>query len=59
MDLSSERVSGFGPGPIPWSKVKDYAIAYEYTPEQLDDLYYFVRSLDNTYLRWESNKSDS
>lgn len=57
MELHSTRPSSMGVGPIPWTAIKDYAFAYDLDSEQTQDLFYFVRTIDNAYLSWESSKS--
>lgn len=46
-DLSTERQSGFGLTPIPWSKVVKYAEVYGYSAEMRERLIYHVRAIDN------------
>ena len=49
-DLSTCRASGWGVGSIPWSAIMDYAHAYELDPEQTEDLVYYTKVLDRTYI---------
>lgn len=56
-ELSSTRSAGFGSGPIPWTAIKDYAAAYEIEGEQAEDLFYFIRMMDNAYLDWSHAKN--
>ena len=53
LNLDSERTDG----PIPWSSIKDYAQAFEFDEEQSDDLFYFVRRMDNEYLKIKAAKA--
>lgn len=55
-DLNSCREVGFGLGPIPWTSIKDYAITFEFDTEQFEDLYYFVRSMDDVYMKFHAPK---
>lgn len=56
-DLDSERSHAFSISPIPWSKIKEYADAFEIEGEMREDLFYFVKSMDNDHLkRLEKNK---
>lgn len=49
-DLDSERTHAFNPTPIPWTAIKEYATAHELDEEQTDDLFYFVKRMDNEHL---------
>jgi hypothetical protein len=55
-DLSTCRVSGFGAGPIPWLAMREYALTFGFDEEQMDDLFYFVRVMDNEYLNHYAKK---
>ena len=54
-DLSTCRQSGFGAGPIPWLAIRDYAVTFGFDEDQEDDLYHFMRVLDNTFLEHHSD----
>lgn len=58
-ELSTCRQASMSLGPIPWTAIKDYAIAHELDEEQTEDLFHFVRVLDNEYLRRENAKARS
>ena len=45
-----------GAGPIPWSVIHDYGRTYEFDGEQMDDLMYFIRHMDNTFLTFHAEK---
>jgi len=49
-DLDSERSYGFSTGPIPWTSIKQYAVAFEFDNEQTEDLIYFIKAMDKAYL---------
>lgn len=49
-DLDSERSHGNGLSSIPWSAIKDYALAHDLDDEQTDDLFYFVKKMDKAHL---------
>lgn len=53
-DLDSERQSGT---PIPWRAMRDYAIAYGFTEEQTNDLFFFVRALDEEHLTRQAKQA--
>ncbi|MCP4897720.1 MAG: hypothetical protein GY906_12170 [bacterium] len=55
-DLNTCRTSGFGAGPIPWSVILDYSRKYEFDEEQEEDLFYFIRVMDNEFLEHHSKK---
>ena len=57
--LSTDRSSGFGPGPIPWSSVEDYGRRHELDDETMADLHHHVRAMDTAYLEYTSRKIDS
>lgn len=49
-DLDCERSHAFGPSPIPWTSINDYANAFNFDQEQKDDLFYFIRQMDGKHL---------
>lgn len=55
-DLSSSRNQGMGIGRIPWTAIKDYGDCWGLSEEQMEDLFYFVRAMDNVYLEHYSKK---
>jgi hypothetical protein len=55
-NLSTCRNIGMGIGPIPYTSILDYAILLELDSEGTDDLLYFIREMDNTYLKLENKK---
>jgi len=55
-DLSTCRPSGFGAGPIPWLAIRDYGLTFGFDDEQLEDLFYLVRVMDNAYLEHYKKK---
>lgn len=56
-DLNSCRMSGWAEGPIPWTSIKDYCIAHELDDEQIEDMFYLVRAMDNAYLDFHLKKA--
>lgn len=56
LDLDGERDSSMGIAPIPWSKVKTYAEFYGFSKEQTEDLFFFIRKMDNAYIKRENAK---
>lgn len=58
-DLTTCRQLGFGAaGAIPWSAIKDYAVAFDFDEEQAEDLFYFIRKMDNAYLEFYKPKEE-
>jgi hypothetical protein len=49
-DLNSTRSHGFGPTPISWVDIKDYAYFYGFDPMLTSDLLYHIRRMDNKHL---------
>lgn len=45
------------PGPIPWSDVKEYAVFYGYSEEQLEDLLYHINEMDREYFSYLKDSS--
>lgn len=57
-DLDSERQAGFGIGPIPWSKIREYATAYRFDDELTEDLMFFVKQLDNAHMERKAREQE-
>ena len=55
-ELSSTRAVGFALGPVPWGAVDSYATRYGFDDEQREDLVYYVRAMDNAYLKYHEPK---
>ena len=53
-ELSTCRSTGWGLGPIPWLAMREYALVYELTEDQEEDLYYFIREMDNAYVAYHN-----
>lgn len=57
-ELTNTRQVGYGViGPIGWLSVHEYAVANEYDATQREDLLYYIRVLDNEYLRFKSEEA--
>jgi hypothetical protein len=56
-DLTNDRQSGFGEGPIPITSVLTYAKYYELDSYEVDDLWFFIRQLDAAYLKYVEKKN--
>jgi hypothetical protein len=59
LDLYSCRSVGFGEGPIPWTAISEYCDRSEVHGEQREDMFYFVRALDNEYLKFKNAKAEA
>ena len=55
-DLDSDRTHTLAPTAIPWSSIKDYALAWQFDEEQTEDLFYLIRKMDNEHLKRLSAK---
>jgi hypothetical protein len=49
-DLDSTRNHGMGLTRISWTSIKDYAAAFELDCRQTEDLFYYIRKLDEANL---------
>lgn len=50
LDLDGERTHANGPTAIPVTSMIQYAHAYSFTAEEMDDLIYFLRQMDEKNL---------
>lgn len=57
LELTPDRPSGWDVRPIPWTSISQYAEVFGITGEQRDDLFYFVRAMDDAYLKHCRKKS--
>ena len=57
-DLTTCRSSGLTVAPIPWSVMKDYAIAKEFDADQTESLFYLIRAMDNAYMDFRARKQE-
>lgn len=55
-DLNTCRQTGWSVSPIPWSSIAEYAKVYEFDTEQTDDLFFFVRKMDEVFINHHSKK---
>lgn len=58
-DLNSSRQYGMTAGPIPWIVINEYCKVNELDPQQRDDMFYFIREMDNHYIKYLSKKNGS
>jgi hypothetical protein len=58
LELGSCRLSVMEEGPIPWLAISQYAKDYDIVGELYEDLVYYVRVLDNAYLKFKRSKSE-
>ena len=50
-DLDSERSHALAPTPIPWLSISEYGKVFEFSEEQTEDLFYFVKIMDSEHLK--------
>lgn len=55
--LNTCRSVGMGPGPIPWTSIRQYGIMQELSQDQLDALHHHISVLDEAYLEWSVKKN--
>lgn len=56
-ELSTCRSVGFALGPIPWLAIRKYAEVGEFDSDMTQELHYYIRAMDERYLRWASDRS--
>lgn len=57
-DLTTCRPVSYGiVAPIPWTAIMDYAQAYDFSEEQLDDLLYTIKQMDKAYLNHKAEEA--
>lgn len=59
MELNSCRGIGMGPGPIPWTAIREYCLEFRLDEDQAEDMFFIIRQLDNSYLLHNEKKSKS
>lgn len=57
--LDSERYGGGSILPIPFSAIVNYAILYDLSEDQREDLIYFVRRMDSAHIKRQLDKSSN
>lgn len=50
-DLDTDRSHATGLTRIPWSSIKNYAEFYDFSLEQCEDLFYFIKAMDLAHLK--------
>lgn len=56
LDLSSCRPNGWGPQPISWLTIAEYADHLGLDEEQREDLFFFIRAMDSCWLHYHDRK---
>ena len=56
-DLGTERVSGMSLGPIPWSKIVEYAGFYRLEEDVTEALVDIIRTMDSQYLEYSADEA--
>jgi hypothetical protein len=44
-----------GIGPIPWDRIKDYAIMSELDFDFINSFIRIIRAMDNAYIKWDKD----
>jgi len=57
MELSTCRPIGMDQGQIPWTAINDYCRMVDISENQADDMYYYIRMMDEVYLKHYGEKS--
>lgn len=57
-ELNTCREYGFSSGPIPWTAIKDYAIACDLEAEEIAEFTTLIRAMDNAMLKWNNDHKD-
>lgn len=57
-DLNSCRQIGYSVAPIPWTAIREYAVANGFDEEQEEDLIYLMGCMDREYIKFTNRKSD-
>lgn len=55
-DLDTDRSHGMGLTRIPWTSIKGYALAFNFNSRQTEDLFYYIRKLDEANLQYLDEK---
>lgn len=56
VDLDTERSHAMGLVAIPWKSIAQYAEVFELDEEQRDDLFFFIRKMDEAHLKRIASK---
>jgi hypothetical protein len=57
LELNTDRPQGFSkPGPIPFTSIYHFATAYGIQDQDFEELRYFIRVLDSTWLKHHDGK---
>lgn len=54
--LGTCRSIGMGPGPIPWTAIKDYALHHRLEPDVTQAFIQIITALDGRYLKWVADE---
>lgn len=55
--LSTTRSYGMGVGPIPWTAMHQYFVAYGLPGDLFDDFVALLVYLDNEYIKWQTERT--
>ena len=57
-DLTTNRQLGMSLGPIPFNSIIQYGEYYQFNSDEMFDLIYFIREMDNAYLDYANSRSE-
>lgn len=58
-DLTSSRQYGMSAGPIPWAVINEYCKYMSIHGQQKEDMFHYIREMDNAYLKYLERKNGS
>lgn len=56
LELTTCRTQGYAEGPISWLSIKEYAVWEQFDRDQIEDLFYHIRKMDDAYLNYRAEK---
>jgi len=56
-DLDSERENGFDIGMIKWSSIKMYSEFYNFSEDQTERMFFYIRRMDNVRIEHSKEKN--
>lgn len=57
-DLNTCREYGFSAGPIPWSAIRDYAVAHDLDNDEYEEFSYLIRAMDVANMKWNAAQKE-
>ena len=56
-ELSTARPVGWGPGPIPWTVIRDFADFHQLDQEDFEEFVFLIRAMDQAFLAYHSEQA--